>query len=762
MTKRNTSIGFQFRLTNVISGPVDYRTKQNVRKRIENIIYSEVPPADSVKLSYVGSKEITPTNNLFLGDRSDTLYENSRVGIIEEFVGTIQPITLNNNNFIITQQFNFAESGNIPLYYKYEVKVDPLLIVADSFAVFDKDFNRVSSDKFKVVLKKEYNEKTGIETEVPTYYSVYNNIESSFDPDSGDYKVFFLQYTKIDSVTGNDVVVTELLNNKLAYREATFEDLWVTEWNSGEIKPWIDAYLWLSGPDDTKRTLVLPNGNNYSIRYVEKSRMKVVQPIGLDDNSPWFLRVINGSFNSGYDGESISYSIPEFKNQLFNPIEPYKLAVNVLCSKIDNRFIKLPHEDIQQGSMFSSISITLQNNGIVEYAITSDIYKSGTEYKDIDGNVVYDSNGKTILWSSDLYLGVDSSSGIVYVGVDISDKYEIRSIYQYREDYFEITSMNMNPIFEDAVRKELRIVYVIPKSSSNNNKNQTQSIRWIKVNPSGKIGNTNQDGSGNNEDIAEEVSLLDANAYKIYGIIGLHYSWRATTSVLSDQEVVSFGQIEVSSSSSFPRSGWIRFVDRTNKYRYAEYTKKGNTSFTLSSNVPVSDIGIFIPSGNTIELVNFIDERTTLSNRSSSVENEYSAVSPSSRSRYFILAETAVNPPHSINEAIIIDVRKDGGGIIPEKYDEAKSLQPEIQWLKNYSGFRGQLYPGNATIVVKLSSDIFEKFSESDIEKIINEDVPLGTLPLIRRFGYEPEIISVIPSGLGFGEDVFGNHHFGE
>ena len=131
MATNTISLGFQFRVTGVTGNSFNANTKQNVRKRIENILYLNSPPDDSIKLAYVGSTELSPPNNLFIGDRSDELYANSRTGTIQEFIGDTQPIDVKNRNFLTTQIFNEAESGDIPLYYKHVIG-DPGNIIAES------------------------------------------------------------------------------------------------------------------------------------------------------------------------------------------------------------------------------------------------------------------------------------------------------------------------------------------------------------------------------------------------------------------------------------------------------------------------------------------------------------------------------------------------------------------------------------------------------------------------------------------------------
>ncbi len=345
MTALTSQQSFQIRITGVPGGSFKAQTEQNIRKRIEKILYLESPPSDAVLLSYVGSKELSPANNLFIGDRSDSLYVNSRAGRVQEFIGRGSPVSINNTNFIMTQVFNYADSGNIPLYYKH---VLPLEIAPESVRVFDKDFNQVSSDKYKLLIQQEYDEATGYAAvdgdgnPIYTEYHLYNNLESSYDSSTGEYEVFFVQYT--DASYSTDLVATELLSNQLAYNLASYDDIWYL---TGDLKPWAKAYL-LDG-----FSLVLPSGSDFAIKYEENKRISVKIPVAMDDIHPWFVRVIDGSIGTSYAGEAYKYEIPEFELQAFNPIEPYKVAVRQTATKIDDHLVKVPHEDLQTGSIYS-------------------------------------------------------------------------------------------------------------------------------------------------------------------------------------------------------------------------------------------------------------------------------------------------------------------------------------------------------------------------------------------------------------------------
>jgi hypothetical protein len=746
MTDFNQSLGFQFRVSSV-TGSFQAQTEQHVHKRVEKILYLESPPNDAVLLSYIGSKELSPANNLYIGDRSDSLYANSRAGKIQEVIGDTgsSAVYVRNSNFIVTQVFNDVDSGSIPLYYKH---VLPLDIVPESVRVYDQDFAPVSTDKYRLEIQQEYDEDTGLPlldsgNPVYTEYHLYNNLESSFDPTTGEYVVWFVQYT--DSSGSTNLTVTQLLSNELAYNEATFDDIWGL---TLELKPWIKAYTW----DQSTMSIMLPSGTQYAIKYQEYKRISVKQPVATDDVHPWFPRIVNGKILTGYANYTMSYEIAEFSNQAFNPLEPYKVAVRQTCQKIDKYLIKLPHENLVHGSLFSYFYMIFELDGIVKYALTNDPYSNGTQYRDFNNQIVLDDNGDPVEWSSDLILGLDSLSGIVHVDFLVLDAYDITATYSYKEQYYEVTGLNMNPIFDQSAASEVRAIYIVPTSTPNGNlTTQTESVRWVKISSSGKIIATNQDGTGNNEILNTDVALESTYGYRLSGVIGLHYNWRASCAVVGYEEAIAGGEIVVNSTSIFPRSGWIRFLDQYDVMRYARFTSKTDTSLILSSNqneVAYTSSGVFLSNNTVIELVNFIDERTTLSERLHSYELAHVPSAdfyPPSFSRYFILAEMSINPPHSHNDLVHIDIRQDGGGIDPDKYEEAKAINPEAQWLANYCGYNGQVYPGNAVMVVKLPISILDSFNQHDIQRIVESNVALGVKPIIRYYGYQPNIIYVGP-----------------
>ena len=162
-----------------------------------------------------------------------------------------------------------------------------------------------------------------------------------------------------------------------------------------------------------------------------------------------------------YGGKENTYSIPEFINQPFNPLEPYKIAVRASGKTIDENFIKLAHEGLEFGSILSYLKLEIEHNDTIVYAITNDPSLDGTDYKDIQGRLIHGPDGNVIKWSSDLLLGIDTLSGIVHIDAEVKEWYEIYGTYTYKEIHYTLSSLNLNPIFSTYADNEIKAIYVI-------------------------------------------------------------------------------------------------------------------------------------------------------------------------------------------------------------------------------------------------------------------------------------------------------------
>jgi hypothetical protein len=740
MTDLSSNISFLFTLTGV-EGEFYVNTYQNVRKNIGNIVYLETPPKDAVKLAYVASKEISPKDNISIGDRSSSLYNNVISSYKTEFKSYSNNVTLKVKNFLVTQVVNTSDSGDVPLYFKYVFKENYSTIDRSSVKVFDRDFNEVPSSNYRLVLTYNYSDNTGKPT-TPSHYTLYNSLESSYDEQTAEYDIFFIQYVSTAGATNE--IKTFILNNELAYKESTFSDYWHIDNN---LKPWTDTY---SFDEDS---LVLSASKNLPvyIKYENQKKLSLLYPLETSDNIPWFFRVTNGAFNSQYYGWAIHYRVKEFNNQAFNPIAPYKLAVRAKCQIISKDLIKFPHTQVQSSSFFGYTDIEVEDkDGNILYAVTDNPTKVGNDYFDFSGKRRYDSNNSIIRWRNDILSGFDAYTGICLFNIELDTDYKVFATYSYKEDKYTLTSLNMNPIFDNLVASEICTVYMIPVNCPTQPfGSQVQSINWVRSDASGIIRATNQNSESGNTNLSKDVVLSDNNGYSIDGILGLHYNRRATTTSPTEQ-IISLGAvINVTSTSLFPDSAWIRFLDTDGRVRYAKYVSKTETSFTLSSGETQCPSSTNIKENSFLEVVNFIDERTTLTNRSHDIEIQQSYKTdgasakktiPVHISRYFVLGETTVIPSHGISDLAIMDVRENGGGIRKEKYEEAKLINPKATWYNDSGNFEGQLIPGRAVVVIRLPVSIKKKFTEQQIQDIVEENIVFGTMPVIQYYGYEPEI----------------------
>lgn len=764
-------VGFALTVTGVDGLSTNFDCRHNVKKRIANILYLNNPPPDSVLLAYAGSQEITASNSLFIGDRSDRLYPNSRDTVNAEFIYHNSPAGVQHGNILVTAKFADSSATDMPLYFKHLLESS---VQIDTIKILDKDFQDIESDQYLVEPVYEYDESNGaiVTPRNILAISVYNNLESNFDESTGEYEVYYLQYRDASNDT-----LTILLDNVPAYNEATINDIWGL---TGELKPWSTAYI--VNKTNNSYTVSVPRSNSssdnkFAVRYTRDSKIYVEQPVLSSNTSLWIPRIANGSFSWGYGGEPYLYEIAEFTSQSFNPIEPYKLAARAQSTKIDLNLVKLPHEEIALGGVFQYFSMLIYKDNALEYALTEDPSLAGSRYKDFDGKYVTNSDGDVIEWSNTEVLSIDRRSGMVQLSIDLKDTWSYNSTYNYKERFYELASLNMNPIYNQDAHKEVKAVYIVPQSRSNGNSGtQRSSIHYVIVAPNGVIEDTSQNGEGGNPDHAFDTRLFNPDGVKISGHKGLHYNWRATTYLSDSVTIGASVSIPVESTRDFPREGWIRIQDENNKWRYMKYIDKTLGSAVSAPTLILSDDTVNeVPTSFTVtldpsvprivEVVNFLDEHTNLSSRDPDLEMaNYGAIGfPNSYNRYFILADMTINPPHGVNDVVLLDTRQEGGGIIPEKYEEAKQIQPEAQWYFDYIKYDGQPHPGNAAVVIKLPVELLDSFTEEQIAGIINNNIPFGVKPLIRYYGYKPRIISVdAQDDTGFGKNYFGEHHFGE
>jgi hypothetical protein len=98
-----------------------------------------------------------------------------------------------------------------------------------------------------------------------------------------------------------------------------------------------------------------------------------------------------------------------------------------------------------------------------------------------------------------------------------------------------------------------------------------------------------------------------------------------------------------------------------------------------------------------------------------------------------------------------IDIRQNGGGIREDLVDTLIKINPEISWFWNVGFYDGTAYPGNASYFVEVPANILMGsngiFYTNQIKDIVARHTAGGVYPVIKAYGIDPVITSIVPGG---------------
>jgi len=438
---------------------------QSIKKPLYYVRFSKYLSDDAVKLAYGAVDDIEADDNIVVINRSMSALENS-----PEFVTGED--SFNNNMFssfykdvLITDVYtaDIPSQPVKPLYYRHLL---PGNIDSASVSILDSGFAKINPNSYRVIEHPEYNEDGTLTGDIESV-GVYNNLENSFDEDSGDLTVYYLQYIDLAGTT-----TTILLNNEPVYKEATFADI---NWVTFNLKTWVKAYL--INQVGNYYEFTLPQKQNYSIKYEESIRIKLEKPVINSNELPWFVRVTNGAFAYTDGSHSFIYHVPEFSNQQFNPVEPYKLILGEQVDKVGPGIVQLKHTPLAFSAMPVDIIVKDRDSSVL-YALTTNILKTGTEY--------YSEGVATgVIWNSDKILSYDSNSGLVQLDIDLKDYYTTTASYYYTEKYYEFSLVDLNPLINPDVLENTYVIYLVPETDYTSG--LESAINYLRVGRDGLI-----------------------------------------------------------------------------------------------------------------------------------------------------------------------------------------------------------------------------------------------------------------------------------
>jgi hypothetical protein len=493
---------------------------QSIKKPLFNFRFSEQLTDDAVHLAYVASEELDSNHNVKILDRSWAAPENALSFVLREETFSSNAFSSYYKQLLVTNKHTEALPSKPlkPLYYKHTL---PSIVDVATVIILDENFVPIDTSEYEVEIIYVYNEVTGTPTSTVDEVLLYNDFKNKFNRDTGEVITYYAQYKTTSG--GVQTLYTKLLSNKPIYTEASVTDIWSV---SGKLKPWVHKYAIQQAGN--LYDFFMPSNDLYWVRYEENSKIGVAHP-GLNTNiDPWFPRISNGNFIHNYLNTEYLYEIAEFRDQQFNPIAPYKLAISDVATKVAKNILIVNRTPTAMDIYDTDIIIKDIDDTTVLYALTTDASKHG------DAHVEF-SVASGVNWDSTKILSYDVLSGMVQVDIEIKDYHHIYATYFFEEIYYEYGLINMNPLTNSDVFDSTYLSYLVPKSTALSNTSQAVSLHHIRIGKDGIIEDCSQDGTYGEPDIKDDV-------------IGMRYG---KPDAIEDDEILSY-------HSEFDNAAWTK------------------------------------------------------------------------------------------------------------------------------------------------------------------------------------------------------------
>lgn len=454
---------------NSVPVQVDTSLRLNIRKRRERIVYRTITDKDNINIAYLLGTQTTPSNNLFIVDRSNSLVQN-RIPSNDYTVVTAGGLLINTDKVLITDTFttDLPTAPKTPLFYVHTLKNFNSDI--DNFA--DKILLTVEFANYvqKTIAFKEY----VLDTDTG---KIYNNIENIYDVLTGELSIKFIKYAVKTTTDGITTIETyhELVDNQPVYEEASWDD--IDEY--GNIVSGRQKFISSSYASGAYYEIKLPSVQEYAYKEIPASRIRVLTPTAADTSLPWNVRVSNGSFlaslkNTTSTYLTYSYKVAEFASQLYNPYPPYKQQNKQTAIWIHKNLIKAPRNVVYESTLALYTTIVIKDSsGTIYQVLTNDPDKIDTYY------------ASTSILHEDGILSIDRMNGFIEVAAEIASSDIVEVYYFTEEDEYLFSAVDFNPVTNSDILKERIVIYTVPETTYTGELDTT--LHYLKVNQAGQI-----------------------------------------------------------------------------------------------------------------------------------------------------------------------------------------------------------------------------------------------------------------------------------
>jgi len=685
-------VGLQFSINNFpIQGNFDVRV--NVREDFNYLRYGSSFGLQNVGISYLDSDPIDVNQNLIIKDLTSTIPENSPLSF-SETVYTSQNFDMGNAKFLITDIVKTESSGDeTPLYYRHDLSSHSSI---SNMEILDGDFNSVNNDLFMYL---DESATLGVE-----HKSIYTNLRSEFDSVAKTYTVYYVRFK--DELTG--AFTTELLNAQPFYKKSTFATSSTDR--AYTITPAFGlASVVVHFDSKTYCPTSIPNSHRFYVKIEGSERVSIVRPSNLPATEKWYLRINPGEFFKNTASGDARYYVPEYEQQLFSPVAPYKLLIEKEARIITSRLLYLEPKPIANlGIDGFYIYVIIRNKfGQTIRALTDD--PNASVYSTSDGIIT------EVFYEKGTIESIAEHDGFIRLNTDIDEDAKAYVTYRYTESYYTYRGISVNSTVNPRILNNKILMYIVPEFSNE----LAKTVYHLMVDENDLILDANQ-----LDDFITVEGISTGGSTNIL-----------IDSALSEIDIYTGFELEILSGTNAGRKLQISGYDTSLK------------KITVAENFEE-------------EMISGIKYRINKKLNGYSYEDPVSAVTfnydgwtelyTAAPHHYLPLADIfAIQTiaPQNISKS---DVRIRGGGLKAKNVEDALKLQDQVQWYWDIGYHDGQPYPGMGAILVELPRSILKEvdgdFSREQVQDIVERHMAHGAYPIIKYYDKSTRILDVQPA----------------
>jgi hypothetical protein len=121
--------------------------------------------------------------------------------------------------------------------------------------------------------------------------------------------------------------------------------------------------------------------------------------------------------------------------------------------------------------------------------------------------------------------------------------------------------------------------------------------------------------------------------------------------------------------------------------------------------------------------------------------DEFAVSSSTSTTNLLVLGDVAISTDSAIESLATFDSRVRGGGIKEEFIEQARAIEPDVNWFWDIGKWDGRAYPGHSAFYVDIPVTLLEDagglFTSEQIKEIVSRHVATGVYPVVRAYGAE-------------------------